>query len=64
MSHVYFLFLYSSNKNITLMMLMTVITKTITTIISCTECHGRVVNTPASYSGGTGFISQPRYQLS
>jgi hypothetical protein len=30
----------------------------------CTERRGRVVNTPASYSGGPGFKSQPGDQLS
>jgi hypothetical protein len=25
-----------------------------------TECRGRVVETPASYSGGPGFKSRPR----
>jgi ABC-type polar amino acid transport system ATPase subunit len=30
------------------------------TLTSKTELHGRVVNIPASYSGGPGFKSLPR----
>jgi hypothetical protein len=29
-----------------------------------TECHVRVVNTPASYSGGSGFKSPSEHRLS
>jgi hypothetical protein len=32
--------------------------------LAWTERRGRVVNTPASYSGGTGFKSRPRDRLS
>jgi hypothetical protein len=32
--------------------------------LSGTECHGRVVNTSVSYSGGPGFKSLPRDRLS
>jgi hypothetical protein len=33
-------------------------------LLSCIERCGRVVSTPASYSGGPGFKSRPRDRLS